>query len=315
MSVKLATGPVTWGVDFADSPDNPPWTKVLDEIQRSGLGSLELGPVGYLPEAPHELREALGSRNLTAVGSFIFDNMHDAAERHRVVEEARRACRAIAAAGGSVRVIIDRPGKLRAPTAGRSGDAVRLGSAERANMKATLNAVADVAAEAGLNAAVHPHAGGFIEFADEIDWVAGNTSLHFCLDTGHLAYAGVDPAGAIRSYADRVTHVHFKDIYADVHAAVIAERIGFWDALARPIFCPVGHGVVDIGAVLQALAAIGYDGYATIEQDRVPGAGSPLDDLAASVAEIRSAQESIQRLPRAADGRSGSCSQLGNRAQ
>jgi inosose dehydratase len=297
MGVALATGPVTWGVDFADSPGNPPWTTVLDEIQRSGLGALELGPVGYLPEAEHELREALGSRELTAVGSFIFDNMHDAAERDRVIEEARRACRAISAAGGSILVMIDRPGQRRTPTAGRSRDAVRLDRAEQAHMKATLQAVAGVALQAGLEPAVHPHAGGFIEFADEIDWVVENTSLNLCLDTGHLAYAGVDPAEAIRSYAGRVAHVHFKDIFADVHAAVIAERIGFWDALARPIFCPVGHGVVDIGAVLQALATIGYDGYATIEQDRVPGAGSPLDDLAASVATIRTAQESIATLP------------------
>jgi inosose dehydratase len=293
MGVRLASGPVSWGVDFADSPGNPPWTTVLDEIQQSGIGALELGPVGYLPEAKAELREALGSRELTAVGSFIFDNMHDPAERDRVVGEARRACRAIAAAGGSVLVIIDRPGQRRMPTAGRSGDAVRLDRAERSDLKATLQAVAGVAAEAGLEAAVHPHAGGFIEFADEIDWVADATSLNFCLDTGHLAYAGVDPVAAIRSYADRVVHVHFKDIYADVHAAVIAEHMGFWDAIARPIFCPVGHGVVDIGAVLSALASTGYDGFATIEQDRVPGAGSPLDDLAASVATIRAAQQSI----------------------
>jgi inosose dehydratase len=293
MGVQLATGPVTWGVDFADSPNNPPWTSVLDDIQRSGLGALELGPVGYLPEAPDELREALESRGLTAVGSFIFDNMHDAAERDRVLEESRRASSAIAAAGGSVLVIIDRPGDRRTPTAGRSGEAVRLDSAERAEMKATLNAVAGVAAEAGLDAAVHPHVGGFVEFADEIDWVVENTSLNLCLDTGHLAYADVDPAAAVRSYADRLAHVHFKDIFADVHAAVIAERIGFWDALARPIFCPVGQGVVDIRAVLRALADIGYDGYATIEQDRVPGAGSPLDDLAASVAAIRAAQGSL----------------------
>jgi inosose dehydratase len=295
MGVTLATGPVTWGVDFADAPGNPPWTTVLDEIQRSGLGALELGPVGYLPEEQHELRRALESRGLTAVGSFIFDNMHKAAQRERVLGETRRACRAIAAAGGSILVIIDRPGRRRAPTAGRSGDAPRLGSGERAAMQATLHAVADVATETGLQAAVHPHAGGFIEFADEIEWVVENTSLDLCLDTGHLAYAGVDPAAAIRTYAERIAHIHFKDISADVHTAVTAERIGFWDALAQPIFCPVGHGVVDIGAVLRALAEIGYDGYATIEQDRVPGAGSPLDDLAASVATIRAAQESISR--------------------
>lgn len=290
MSVKLATGPVTWGVDFADSPDNPPWTSVLDEIRDSGLGALELGPVGYLPEDGHELREALDSRGLEAVGSFVFDDMHDPAERARVVEEARRASRAIAAAGGTVLVIIDRPGQRRTPTAGRSADAVRLDAAGLAELKATLEAVADVATQSGLRPAVHPHVGGFIEFADEIDWVVDHTSLDLCLDTGHLAYAGVDPVEAIRVYADRLEHVHLKDISADVHATVVAGRIGFWDALARSIFCPVGQGVVDIGAVLESLDAIGYDGYATIEQDRVPGSGSPLDDLAASVATIRGVQ-------------------------
>ena len=52
MTIKLATGPVTWGVDFADTPTNPPWQQVLDDIAASGLPAMELGPVGYLPEDP-----------------------------------------------------------------------------------------------------------------------------------------------------------------------------------------------------------------------------------------------------------------------
>ena len=51
-SVKLATGPVTWGVDFADAPDNPPWQKVLDDIEQSGIGALELRPGGVPPRGP-----------------------------------------------------------------------------------------------------------------------------------------------------------------------------------------------------------------------------------------------------------------------
>jgi sugar phosphate isomerase/epimerase len=48
-------------------------------------------------------------------------------------------------------------------------------------------------------------------------------------------------------------------------------------------FCPLGRGVVDLPAVLAALREVGYRGYATIEHDRVPGSGSPLDDLAESL--------------------------------
>ncbi|MGV1050331.1 MAG: inosose dehydratase, partial [Solirubrobacterales bacterium] len=70
--MKLATGPTNWGVDFAETPTNPPWEQVLDEIAGSPLDALELGPVGYLPEDPEPLREALASRSLVAVGSFVF---------------------------------------------------------------------------------------------------------------------------------------------------------------------------------------------------------------------------------------------------
>ena len=56
MAIKLATGPVTWGVDFADTPTNPPWQQVLDDISASGLPAMELGPVGYLPEEPGAVR-------------------------------------------------------------------------------------------------------------------------------------------------------------------------------------------------------------------------------------------------------------------
>ena len=119
--VRLATGPVTWGVDFADAPGNPPWQEVLDEIAASGLGALELGPVGYLPEDPAALRAALAGRGLTAVGSFVFDDLHDPARAGAVVAAARRACAAIAAADGA------RARRHRPARAGAGGDRRALG--------------------------------------------------------------------------------------------------------------------------------------------------------------------------------------------
>jgi inosose dehydratase len=88
--VTVAISPVTWGVDFADAPTNPPWEQVLDEIAASGVGALELGPVGYLPEDPERLLRALASRHLTSVGSFLFDDLHDPEQRDRVLTLAER---------------------------------------------------------------------------------------------------------------------------------------------------------------------------------------------------------------------------------
>lgn len=287
--LRLATGPVTWGVDFAGTPTNPPWERVLDEIAASGLGALELGPVGYLPEEPATLRDALASRGLTAVGSFVFEDLHDAAAAEHALAVAERACRAIAAAGGGVLVIIDRPSEERAATAGRPQAARRLAQPEWETLLATIGRVAAVARDHGLRPAVHPHAGSCLEFEDELERLVADGDLDLCLDTGHLAYAGADPVAALARFAERLAHVHLKDVDGAVLARVRDEALGFWEAVAAGIFCPLGHGVVDLPAVLAELERQRYDGFATIEQDRVPGSGAPLEDLRRSLREALAA--------------------------
>lgn len=286
MSVRFATSPTSWGVDFADTPTNPPWAEVLDQIALSGIGALELGPVGYLPEDEAVIRAELTARRLTAIGSFLFDDLHLPTARERVLVAAERTCATIAGAGGSIVVVIDKPGDERASTAGRADAAPRLDAAGAGHLGRILEDVAGIARGHGLRPAVHPHAGSYIEFADEIAWVVQHTSLDLCLDTGHLLYAGVEPAEAVRTYAQRLVHMHLKDVDTVVLRSVVAEKIGFWDAIARGVFCPLGAGGVDVPRVLNALAAIGYSGYATLEQDRVPGSGEPLDDLASSLATL-----------------------------
>jgi inosose dehydratase len=295
--VKLATGPVTWGVDFAGAPGNPPWSLVLDEIGRSGVGALELGPVGYLPENPDAIGEALGSRGLTAVGSFVFEDFHDPGQARRIAAMTLRACRAITAAGGSVLVIIDRPGSLRAATAGRPDDAARLRGPAWRGMLDRFKTTASVARDHGLTPVVHPHAGSFVEFEDDIERLLAGTDLDLCLDTGHLAYAGMCAHEALLTWAPRVSHVHLKDVRAAVLEAVLERNLGFWAAVSEGVFCPLGEGVVSLPRVLDALSRNGYGGYATIEQDRVPGSGAPLDDLLRSVAALRAALPAEGSIP------------------
>ena len=57
---RVAGAPITWGVD-----GSPGWghlmgrERVLREMVESGLSATELGPDGYLPTDPGELREFL----------------------------------------------------------------------------------------------------------------------------------------------------------------------------------------------------------------------------------------------------------------
>ena len=290
MTLKLATGPVTWGVDFADTPANPPWQVVIDEIAASGLPAMELGPVGYLPEDPATLRRLLTERNLLSAGSYVFDDLHDPTARVRLLDLAGRVCRLITSSGGTILSLIDKPDEVRVATAGRPEAAPRLGRDRWEAMLEQIVALADVARRHGVRPVVHPHVGGYIEFEDEIDQLVADTDLDLCLDTGHLTYARCDPVATIERHAGRLGHVHFKDIQPTVLTRVDEEHLTFWEAIEAGIFCPVGDGMLDIAAVLATLDAIGYDGFATIEQDRVPGSGAPLDDLRKSIAVIEKAR-------------------------
>jgi inosose dehydratase len=301
-SLRLATAPVTWGVELAEAPGNPPWPLLLDEIAQSGVDALELGPIGYLPEDPARLRDALQSRALTAVGSYVIEDLHDPAAQEAALSGARRACSAIAAAGGSVLVVIDRPGGVRAATAGRSEDSPRLEARAWDALLAAVERIAAMAEDFGLRAAVHPHAGTYIEYEDEIERFLEGSRVGLCLDTAHLEYSGAVAHEAITGYGDRLAHLHLKDVDGSVLARVRRERIGFREAVGLGVFCPLGRGTVDLGAVLDALDAAGYEGFATIEQDRVAGGGSPPDELAESVAALTAAAElsSAVRRPAAA---------------
>jgi inosose dehydratase len=235
------------------------------------------------------LCDELERRDLTAVGSFVFEDFHDPAQADDVVAVARRACAAIAAAGGSVLVIIDRVSPVRAATAGRSDAAERLSGQEWQSMLMRVGAAAEIARDHGLRPVFHPHVGSYVEFEDEIERLLEDTDLDLCLDTGHSAYAGMTAERAIEAYASRLRHLHLKDVRPGVLARIANEGLDFWAAIAAGVFCPMGEGVVRVPSVLAALSEGSYDDSATIEQDRVPGSGAPLDDLRRSVAVVRAA--------------------------
>jgi inosose dehydratase len=274
-SITLAGGPVSWGVDFAGDPGNPPYTDVLDGIERAGLTHLELGPVGYLPP------DALATRPLDAVGTFVFDDFHRAAPH--VLQATDAALGAIAAAGGTLLILIDRPSDIRAVTAGQADRAPRLGRPAFTRMADTFLRAAERAHTRGIRPVLHPHAGGYVEFEDEIDRLLEATGVGLCLDTGHALYAGSDPAELIRRHASRLEHLHLKDLRE--HAVS-----PFWDAVRAGAFCPIGDGLLDLRSLQVALEATAYRGFATVEQDRRPGSpGDPVEDLVKSVGRVRAA--------------------------
>lgn len=280
---RLANAPCSWGVDFADRPENPAWTKVLDEAAAAGFAAIDLGPVGFFPTDPARLADELAQRGLGLSAGGLFDPLTDPRAFDAVVDKTRRTCAILTELGAPRLVIIDCVSEARSRFAGRPGEAPRLSPADWKAMMGRIVELAKIARDDyGVGSYLHAHAGCTIEYEDELDRAMADLPddlVGLCVDTGHSAYAGIDPIGLLRRYGARVGHMHLKNIDPTVHAACIADGTGFFDAIARGIFCPLGKGVVDFVAVRDALAAIGYRGMAVVEQDVDPtGDASPLDN-------------------------------------
>ncbi|MGO4855047.1 TIM barrel protein [Phaeovulum sp. W22_SRMD_FR3] len=295
MSITVTTAPCCWGVDDVRNPHLPDWRRVLDEAAAAGYGGLELGPYGYVPlDVPTVSRE-LAARGLYIVAGTIFDDLVASGNRENLLRQTREICALITALPRPPRVpgqrydapyltVMDWGHDVRDFAAGHGDRAPRLDPAAWAGMVANIRAIATVARdEFGVRAVIHPHAGGYIEFADEIAQIAADIPADlagFCIDTGHTLYAGMDPLAVLATYWDRIDYIHFKDIDRAVFDQVMGETIRFFEACAQGVMCPIGQGVIDYPAIHAFLRAKGYGGFITVEQERDPrNAGGSLADV------------------------------------
>ncbi|MDG2340758.1 MAG: TIM barrel protein [Paracoccaceae bacterium] len=274
MTIKIGNAPCSWGVEFADDPRNPTWRSVLSDCAEAGYKGIELGPVGFMPEDPVELGEALKEFDLELIGGVVFRPFHDAYKWDEVMDGAVRTCKALKAHGAKHFVLIDSISPRRAPTAGRAAEAEQMDAAEWAAYRDRLVTIARMGAEEyGLIPELHPHAGGFMDFEPEVERILAEVDpdvMKLCIDTGHCTYAGFDPVAFMKRHMDRITYVHFKSTDAKVKADAIAARTGFYDACGQGIFCNLADGEVDLPAVRQLLLDASYEGWCTIEQDCDP---------------------------------------------
>lgn len=290
--IRIGNAPCSWGVEFADDPRNPPWRKVLSDCAAAGYRGIELGPIGYMPEDPTILADALGENGLTLIGGVVFRPFHDPEKWDEVWDASERTCRALTSHGARHLVLIDSISPRRAPTAGRASEAEQMDAAEWAGFVDRIRKVAQLGVDHGLTVGIHAHAAGFIDFEPELERLLDEIDerlLKICFDTGHHSYAGFDPVAFMRRHIGRISYMHFKDIDPQVKARAVANRTGFYDACAQGIFCNLGRGDVDFPAVRQILLDAGFEGWCTVEQDCDPaGPTSPIDDARANRAYLSS---------------------------
>jgi inosose dehydratase len=301
MKGRVAGAPISWGVcEVPGWGYQLPADRVLAEMAAVGLTATEFGPAGYLPADPVQRARLLAGHALGAAGGFVPVVLHAPG----AVEAVGRALDAFgdahsaafggahsAASGGGHPVLV-----LAAAT-GLDGYDTRpeLDAGEWSRLLSNLDRAAALAAERGITATLHPHAGTMVEGPDEVHRVLEGSEISLCLDTGHLLIGGTDPAELAREAAARIGHVHLKDVTAAVAQKVAGREISYTEGVAGGLYRPLGQGDVDVAAVVGALEASGYQGWYVLEQDTI------LDGPPADEGPVRAVRESLSYL----DGLSG----------
>jgi inosose dehydratase len=143
----------------------------------------------------------------------------------------------------------------------------------------TLPILDKLVKEFNIKAAIHNH-GPKAVYPSPYDAMARIESLDkrvgICIDIGHTARAGVDPAESVLKCRDRLYDMHIKDIYELTVDARNAE---------------VGRGVLDIRSVFEALVKIKYQHLVGFEYEK--DEKDPLPGLAESVGYTRGIMSSV----------------------
>lgn len=142
-----------------------------------------------------------------------------------------------------------------------------------------LNRLGQTATGEGMRLCYHHHMGTGVQTREEVDRLMADTDpahVHLLFDTGHLYWAGDDPLELARHHADRIKHVHLKDIRQEVMEKSDAAGRPFLDAVKEGVFTVPGDGAINFEPILRTLADAGFEGWLVVEAEQDSAKAHPL---------------------------------------
>jgi inosose dehydratase len=306
---KLMVGnaPCSWGtLENQDKSQVVPFNRMLDELVETGYTGTELGDWGYMPTEPDALRAEMTRRNLVMLGAFVPVAMKYASSHAAGVATAVKTARLLASVASTPApflVLADDNGTdpVRTKMAGSITPELGLSPAEWKVFAGGADQIARaVFDETGLRTVFHHHCAGYVETPDEIATLLDLTNprlLGLVFDAGHY-YHGTgredcDIVAALDRFKDRIWYIHLKDIEPEIARRSRAEQWDYFTAMRKGVYCELGKGCVDFPALLRWLAAQDYKGYALVEQDILPGMGTPKESARRNREYIRSIESNF----------------------
>ncbi|GAA2098704.1 sugar phosphate isomerase/epimerase [Microlunatus panaciterrae] len=271
-TIRVGSAPDSWGVWFADDPEQTPASRFFDEVSRAGYEWIEIGPYGYLPTDPAELQEQLDAHGLKVSAGTVFEHLHHENSWDDVWKQVSDVAALTQAVGGKHIVVI--PDTWRDHKTGAPKESRELTEDQWVRLVSGMDELGRrILDEYGLKVQFHSHADSHIGYQQDIQRFVESTNpayVNLCLDTGHVAYYGGDNLELIRKYPERIGYLHLKQVDPAIVARVEAEDLPFPEAVRLGVMIEPPNGLPEMPPVLEAVEQLGVDIFAIVEQDLYP---------------------------------------------
>jgi len=277
--VKLGICPIGWTND--DMPDlgkENTFEQAVSEMALAGFKGTEVG--NKYPKDVNVLKKALDLRNLQIASawfsSFLTTKPYEETEKefiaHRdFLHEMGAKVIVVSEQGHSIQGEMDTPifdGKYY------------FNEEEWKLLADGLNKLGRLAEDKGMKIVYHHHMGTGVQTTDEIDKLMSMTDeslVYLLFDTGHLVYSGENPIAILNKYANRIKHVHLKDIRSDVLEKVKKEKMSFLMGVRAGSFTVPGDGFIDFEPIFKILDENNYEGWILVEAEQDPAIANPFE--------------------------------------
>lgn len=277
--VRLGVTPTLWWNDDFPSIDiGIPFGQCVSEMALAGFTGCSIGH--KYPKDPAVLKPALDLRNLQVSEPWVSTYFTINGMEQQTIDAFEDQLAFIKAMGGTDLVVAEFGRSSHILPVALFANRPIFDDQQWDQLANGLNHLGKITAECGMRLCYHHHMGTGVMTRADVDRLMASTDpalVHLLLDTGHLAFAGDDPIAAAQAYADRIAHVHLKDIRPQVVSKVREEGLSFQQGIEDGVFTVPGDGALDFVPVLEALGAAGYEGWLVVEAEQDPAKANPLE--------------------------------------
>ena len=279
-NVFLGIAPIGWCND--DMPElgaENTFQQIVSEMALAGFTGCEIG--NKFPSDPQALKKALDLRGMRVASRWFSSFL--LTQPYAQVEAEFYAQLDFLAAVGANRINVSEQsysiqGQMDVPVL-RDRKYV-MNEGEWTRLCEGFDRLGALAVSRGFRLCYHHHMGTVVQTAAETEYLMEHTTpgrVWLCYDTGHFTFAGEDPMAVLKKYADRVGHVHLKDMRLPVVKQARDEGWSFLQAVRNGAFTVPGDGGVQFDEVFRVLAASGYQGWLLVEAEQDPAKADPLE--------------------------------------